>query len=99
MARLIDATRIEQYILNNCSYNEEINAIYAEIINAPTVDPIRHGRWLKIESGDWANATEYRCSECGKYRLAVNPVDYNWNYCPDCGARMDMEKCYEDSDK
>ena len=38
MARLIDATRIEQYILNNCSDNEEINAIYAEIVNAPTVD-------------------------------------------------------------
>ena len=38
MGRLIDATRIEQYILNNCSDNEEINAIYAEIINAPTVD-------------------------------------------------------------
>ena len=38
MARLIDATRIEQYILNNCSDNEEINAIYAEIVDAPTVD-------------------------------------------------------------
>ena len=37
---LIDATRIEQYILNNCSDNEEINAIYAEIINAPTVDAV-----------------------------------------------------------
>jgi len=40
MPRLIDATRIEQYILNNCSDNEEINAIYAEIINAPTVDAV-----------------------------------------------------------
>lgn len=40
MERLVDATRIEQYILNNCSDNEEINAIYAEIINAPTVDAV-----------------------------------------------------------
>jgi hypothetical protein len=38
--RLIDATRIEQYILNNCSDNEEINSIYAEIINASTVDVV-----------------------------------------------------------
>lgn len=37
MARLIDATRIEQYILNNCSDNEEINAIYAKIVDAPTL--------------------------------------------------------------
>lgn len=40
MVRLIDATRIEQYILNNCSDNEEINAIYAAIVNAPTVDAV-----------------------------------------------------------
>lgn len=41
MARLIDATRIEQFILNNCSDNEEINTIYAELINAPSIDLVR----------------------------------------------------------
>lgn len=38
--RLIDATRIEQFILNNCSDTEEINSIYAELINAPTIDAV-----------------------------------------------------------
>ena len=65
MARLIDATRIEQYILNNCSDNEEINAIYAEIINAPTMDAVRHGRWQVNEM--------FRCSthRDRRYRSAV----------------------------
>lgn len=43
MARLIDATRIEQFILNNCSDNEEINTIYGELINAPDIDLVRCG--------------------------------------------------------
>ena len=60
---MIDATRIEQYILNNCSDNEEINAIYAEIINAPTVDvePVR-GQWqrwrcsmIEVKKNVWIN--------------------------------------------
>ena len=38
--RLIDGTRIEQFILNNCSDTEEINTIYAELINAPTIDAV-----------------------------------------------------------
>lgn len=43
MARLIDATRIEQFILNNCSDNEEINTIYGELINAPDIDLVTCG--------------------------------------------------------
>ena len=87
MARLIDATRIEQYILNNCSDNEEINAIYGEIINAPTADaePIKHGRWKQIVH-PW-----YECSECGERTAVVNlNGEVVWNYCPHCGARMDL---------
>lgn len=53
MVRLIDATRIEQYILNNCSDNEEINAIYAEIVNAPTVDAVEV---VRCKGCKWASA-------------------------------------------
>lgn len=97
--RLIDADQLVE-ILDD-EYRETDNIVKKLIIicnkqilsDAPTVDaePIRHGRWEEIKSGDWANATEYRCSECGKYRLAVNPVNYNWNYCPNCGAKMEGE--------
>lgn len=62
--RLIDATRIEQYILNNCSDNEEINAIYAEIINAPTIEaePIQHGHWIMKPNGHGTCSNCHRCS-------------------------------------
>lgn len=88
MARLIDATRIEQYILNNCSDNEEINAIYAEIINAPTVDAeiVRYGHWINRTP----RAVSAFCSACGHIRLGNGAEFCNENvpYCENCGARM-----------
>lgn len=86
--RLIDATRIEQYILNNCSDNEEINAIYAEIINAPTIEaePIKHGHWIN------KGLEPLRCSECGIMVDVYNEIPWackSFVYCPNCGAKMD----------
>lgn len=53
MARLIDATRIEQFVLNNCSDNEEINTIYGELINAPTIDIVTCGECVYCEESEY----------------------------------------------
>ena len=52
------------------------------------VAPVRHGRWEK-QSG------LYSCSECGMtcpYDVQADVIEY-WacNYCPNCGAKMDLE--------
>ena len=52
------------------------------------VEPVRHGRWEK-QSG------LYSCSECGRtcpYDVQADVIEY-WacNYCPNCGAKMDLE--------
>ena len=47
---------------------------------AVDVAPVRHGRWI---NRGWSTV----CSECGEdYAFA------NRNYCPNCGALMDMEE-------
>lgn len=53
------------------------------IENAPTIDPVRHGRWKVCEN----DPTYVRCSECGE----LNYEAYPSNYCPNCGARMDTD--------
>lgn len=66
---------------------------YREIIlQAPTVDAVEvvHGRWVDRMVRDW------RCSECGEQIYKVRHVDgYCFddkpNYCPNCGAKMDLE--------
>ena len=52
------------------------------------VAPVRHGRW-ETQSG------LYSCSECGMtcpYDVQADVIEY-WacNYCPNCGAKMDLE--------
>ena len=56
--------------------------------NAPTVDPVRHGKWkLEWETED---TRMLRCSEC---RMVFNVgKGRDGNYCPNCGARMDGER-------
>ena len=50
------------------------------------VSPVRHGRWLQKKHKIFGNAYDYVCSECGcDYALA------EYNYCPSCGCRMDLE--------
>jgi len=67
---------------------------YAEglLENVPSADvaPVRHGRWIEL-----AMKGEFKCSVCGRGSKSGNtfqliPTVY-WNYCPNCGARMDGE--------
>ena len=43
------------------------------------VAPVVHGRWKWSEGG--------QCSECGFHNS-----NFGYNYCPNCGAKMDGEK-------
>ena len=55
----------------------------------PAVDaePVKHGEWMPISSNKkWIDVS--KCSVCGK-QYSLYPLDYN--YCPNCGARMDEE--------
>ena len=51
---------------------------------AADVAPVVHGRW--IEDHDYL-----KCAECGvmvKWDFTFFDIG-NWNYCPNCGAKMD----------
>ena len=48
------------------------------------VAPVRHGRWIEKEK--YTFGVLYDCSICDN-RILDN--DHSWNYCPNCGAKMD----------
>ena len=54
-----------------------------ERILAADVEPVRHGRWIEKEK--YTFGVMYDCSICGD-RILDN--GHSWNYCPNCGARM-----------
>ena len=60
---------------------------YAEKINeipAAEVAQVRHGRWIEQEK--YTFGVLYDCSICDN-RILDN--GHSWNYCPNCGCRMD----------
>lgn len=57
-----------------------------DVIRLPAADvaPVRHGRWIEKEK--YTFGIMYDCSLC-ENRILDN--GHPWNYCPNCGAKMD----------
>ena len=59
-----------------------------DIVNAPTITPeslARHGRWIY---GTVRGARVPICSECRR----DTGTSYTYDYCPNCGAKMDLKE-------
>ena len=58
----------------------------ADIDVLPRVDAkeVVHGRWI-YEPVEFTYKKDIKCSVCDRY------VDEPENYCPNCGAKMDLE--------
>jgi hypothetical protein len=88
MPRLIDADAKELLNRININFSGVTRFVVKSILkDAPTIDavPVVHGRW---KSGGILN----ECQVCGEiYSLNGGNVWKPWNYCPNCGAKMDGE--------
>ena len=67
---------------------------WLEALPAEDVQPVKHGRW--VESFEQIVDLIYkvkRCSICGKTKpmKIFEHEDCLFNYCPNCGAKMDGE--------
>ena len=77
-------------------YDDHVDAIISRINVTPTADvaPVVHGKWM-VKQIDSFRKFEITCSVCGwtgidNYDSYDDPADYN--YCPNCGAKMDLEE-------
>jgi len=84
--RLIDADALCEKA-NGLNWKER-SVIQHALRVSPTIEaePVRHGRWVDKMVRDW------HCSECGK-KASFDGYCYDDkpNYCPNCGAKMDLE--------
>lgn len=95
--RLIDADMIIAK-LETVEQNNELSATEANRLGwlkemfqmTPTIEaePVRHGRWIedRLVTTNGGTYGVRRCSLCEAY---YQDVGYGWDYCPECGARMD----------
>jgi len=85
--RLIDADKLKQADFQDFSSTDVMYAIDS----APTIEaePVKHGKWIDEGNDYW------HCSECNHdwYFDEYIPIaDFDMNYCPNCGAKMDKEE-------
>lgn len=60
-----------------------------ESISVADVVPVRHGRWIHTDYAiHWAAKDE--CSECTYHTCDRDDLS-EYNYCPNCGSKMDEE--------
>lgn len=82
MARLIDADALIK------STDKESVHMW-QIALAPTVDLVKHGHWIEVQRIHEKDHTAIcECSLCGD-TVWVYDGQRAWNYCPNCGAKMD----------
>lgn len=77
LGRNCDVCEMDDYM---CQFYRGISAkdICKAIETAPTIDPVKHGKWI-------ADKYTKKCSECeSTYWMREGNA---WNYCPNCGAR------------
>ena len=85
MARYIDADKIHYPVDKRATGKNawEYGILYmnAQIDKTPTADveEVKHGKWMK-------KGNEKKCSVCNFIYYSNND---DWNYCPNCGAKMD----------
>lgn len=90
-------------------YGGELVVSVDDIESEPTieVERVKHGRWTHVDyckigrlttlpNGVWVSGTSisedrWQCSVCKKYENVFKKYDF----CPNCGARMDLEDSNE----
>lgn len=89
--RLIDAARFERRLMFTVDRDEICDDCLRNFLNEmaqePTIDPVKHGRWIEDDDGDGRH-----CSVCGVDYCDLVTYPENFNFCPMCGAKMDADK-------
>ena len=81
-----------RYIAENDVYNlfnargvAQLHVSDIDVLPRADVVEVIHGRWV-YEPVEFTYEKDIKCSVCGEY------VNSATNYCPNCGAKMDLKE-------
>ena len=91
MSRYINADELTKFYETFKNLEIPVNALLGQIKDIPTADvvEVRHAEWQLIHRDKNFYKDVYQCSECRFLVTGTQKVAYD--YCPNCGARMDGE--------
>ena len=91
MAEYIERENAIAWFMPYAHAGESIDAdvVISDIkgMKAADVSPVRHGRWLEVREKRLFGEHYFLCSNCKRRNGLMIP----FNYCPNCGAKMDGE--------
>ena len=103
MARLIDADALLKRLVKKKAesankrytegFNDALMRFRSMVSTAPTIEPIKHGRWIPHpEDDEWDICTACgvgtKRREHGFDASGSWETEYSYHYCPNCGADM-----------
>lgn len=96
MTEYITKERAQDLIVAAAHENgSRLACMLSKLEDEPPADvaPVVHGEWVGTWGDGYANGfivyEEFECSRCGCVHHADG--EPTWDYCPNCGARMDGE--------
>lgn len=95
--RLIDADALKTTCVGITDAQDNFygsaDVVFADDVdNAPTIDPVTHAKWV-YNTDDFT--PKHRCTNCGYNKPIMageNVTQEPKNYCPNCGAKMDLKE-------
>ena len=91
MAEYIERENAIAWFMPYAHVGESIDAdvVISDIkgMKAADVAPVRHGSWLEVREKRLFGEHYFLCSNCKSRNGLMIP----FNYCPNCGAKMDGE--------
>jgi hypothetical protein len=94
MAEYIEREALKQNLLGKGFFPAIVKSVIEGVPTADVVE-VRHGEWVQNDLSVWADSPTDGfpvavCSVCGmKFCDIINNMDYMFNHCPHCGAKMD----------
>lgn len=87
MARAIDADGMKNAIREWQKSSTDFRTLEEVVDGQPTIEPVNHGKW------EVGCAGKIRiCGNCKEsFDDTCNFIERDWQYCPNCGSRMDGE--------
>lgn len=99
--KLISANKLMEYINGSIEAMTKVGvAVDGEYLwglinyaleDAPTIEaePVRHGKWTRDYESSWGDS-RFMCSvcHCKESVPTCNGEPSIWDYCPNCGAKM-----------
>lgn len=91
MSEYIKKENLYQYLDNEFEWsnNQDRLGVLEAVTDFETADvaPVVHGKWLYKK--EWGRLITNECSICKQILTTQNGE--SMNYCPHCGAKMDLE--------